>query len=324
MEISPTPVWLITNGATGSDVQARGVAEALGVRHDLFHVAPKAPWRWLAPWGPVAPGEVGDRGRFSPPWPQLVISVGRQAAPYARAIRTVSDGKVFTVALQDPKTGPRAFDFIWAPDHDPVRGPNVLKTLTSPHRLNAARLAGEGARAAADLAALPRPLVLLMVGGPNGVYRFDAVELDRLLALTDQAASGGTVLVTASRRTPPAFIERLRQWAASRSARLYDGSGPNPYAGWVAMADSIIVTADSVNMAGEAASTGKPVHVFHPPGGGGSKFDRYHQALAATGATRPFEGRLDAWSYAPVDATTYIADALRRRLSERGVVLNAE
>ncbi len=324
MEVKPAPVWLITNGATGSDVQARGVAEALGVRHELFHVTPKAPWRWLAPWGPVAPGEVGDGARFSPPWPKLLISVGRQAAPYARAIRTVSDGHVFTVALQDPKTGPKAFDFIWAPEHDPVRGPNVLKTLTSPHRLNAARLAEEGARAEADLAALPRPFVLLMVGGPNGVYRFDETELDRLLALTDQAVGGGTVLATASRRTPPAFTERLRQWGASRTARLYEGSGPNPYAGWVAAADAIVVTADSVNMAGEAASTGKPVHVFHPPGAEGSKFDRYHRALAATGATRPFEGRLDAWTYAPVDATTYIADALRRRLAERGVVLNAE
>lgn len=324
MEIAPTPVWLITNGATGSDVQARGVAEALGARHDLFHVDPKAPWRWLAPWGPVAPGQVGPGGRFAPPWPKLLISVGRQATPYARAIRRASRGETFTVALQDPKTGASSFDFIWAPEHDPVSGPNVLKTLTSPHRLNAARLKAEGDRALADLAPLPRPFVLLLIGGPNGVYEFDLAQLERLLDLTDRAAPDATVLVTVSRRTPPEFTERLRAWAAGRPARLYDGDGPNPYAGWVAVADAVIVTADSVNMAGEAASTGKPVHVFHPPGAEGSKFDRYHQALAATGATRPFEGRLDAWAYAPVDATTYIADALRRRLAERGVILNAE
>lgn len=324
MEIGPAPVWLITNGATGSDVQARGVAEALDARHELFHVNPKAPWRWLAPWGPVAPGELAVGGRFAPPWPKLVISVGRQATPYARAIRDASDGAAFTAALQDPKTGAASFDFVWAPEHDPVRGPNVLKTLTSPHRLNAARLKAEGDKALADLGALPRPYVLLMIGGPNGVYDFDLAQLDRLLALTDQAVGDGTVLATASRRTPPEFTRRLRAWVAGRPARLFDGSGPNPYAGWVAAADSIIVTADSVNMAGEAASTGKPIHVFHPPGAAGTKFDRYHRALAATGATRPFEGRLDAWAYAPVDATTYIADALRRRLAERGVILNAE
>lgn len=324
MEIEPAPVWLITNGATGSDVQARGVAEALGARHDLFHVNPKAPWRWLAPWGPVEPGQVGPCGRFAPPWPRLLISVGRQAAPYARAVRKASRGKTFTVALQDPKTGASAFDFIWAPEHDPVSGPNVLKTLTSPHRLNASRLWREGRKAMADLDGLPRPFVLLLIGGPNGVYEFDSAQLDRLLDLTDQAAPNATVLVTTSRRTPVPFLERLRGWTAARPARLYEGTGPNPYAGWVDVADALIVTADSVNMAGEAASTGKPVHIFHPPGAEGSKFDRYHRALAATGATRPFEGRLDAWTYAPVDATTYIADALRRRLAERGVTLNAE
>jgi len=312
---------LITNGVVGSDVQARGVAEALGVPYRLEHVDPPPPWRWLSPWGPARPGEVGHGGRFTPPWPKVAISVGRQATPYARAIRKASNGETFTVALQDPKTGAGSFDFIWAPEHDPVDGPNVIKTLTSPHRVTAARLALAGDSARAGLSGLPSPYVLLLVGGPNGVYRFDAAVIERLLDETARGVGGGTVLISTSRRTPEPLVERLREWASGRPARLYTGEGPNPYAGWLAVADSVIVTADSVNMAGEAAFTGKPVHVFHPPGGEGSKFARYHAALEAAGATRPFDGVLSHWTYAPVDATAYIADALRARLEARGVTL---
>jgi mitochondrial fission protein ELM1 len=320
------PVWLITNGAAGSDVQARGVAEALGAPYRLEHVNPGPPWRWLAPWGPVAPGEVSaderSNARFGPPWPGLLISVGRQATPYARAIRRASGGQTFTVALQDPKTGAGSFDFIWAPEHDPVDGDNVIKTLTSPHHLTAAAMAEAAAVAREGLADLPRPWVLLLVGGPNGLYRFDPETTERLLTQAAQAIGSGSLLITTSRRTAPEVTARLRAWAPGRPSRLYDGEGPNPYQGWLALADAVIVTADSVNMAGEAAFTGKPVHVFHPPGGEGSKFARYHAALEETGATRPFDGVLQRWTYAPVDATTYIADALRTRLLARGVTLD--
>ncbi len=316
-------IWVVTNGNAGSDVQALGLARALGCPEPpVFHVSPGAPWRWLAPWGPTPPGDIGPAGKvLRPPWPKVLISVGRQSTAYATGVRRRANGATFTIALQDPKTGAGAFDFIWAPEHDPVEGTNVLKTLTSPHSLSDERLAAARAAAAAELADLPRPLVLLLIGGPNGAYRFGEAELERLLQLTDQAVGGGSVLVTTSRRTPDAFIPRLQRWTQGRSARLYAGEGPNPYLGWLASADAVVVTADSVNMAGEAAFTGRPVHVFHLPAGS-AKFWRYHERLAETGATRPFEGRLEDWTYARVDATVAIAQAVQARLRAAGVSLS--
>lgn len=322
MEIGrPAPVWLITNGAAASDAQARGVAMALGAPFALHHVSPRAPWRWLAPWGPVAPGEVGEGGRFAPPWPRLLVTVSRQAAPYAGAIRRASDGATFTAALQHPRSGSGVFDFIWTPAHDRVRDPQIFQTLTSPHLLTREALAEAGAAARADIENLPAPRVLLLIGGPNGTYRFGRAELERLLELASRAIGAGTALVSTSRRTPADLLPTIRDWAVERAARLYEGEGPNPFLGWMALADHIIVTADSVNMTGEATFTGKPVHVFHPPGGEGSKFVRFHAGLEAAGATRPFEGRLDSWTYTPLDATAEVAAALRARMAERGVEL---
>jgi hypothetical protein len=36
--------------------------------------------------------------------------------------------------------------------------------------------------------------------------------------------------------------------------------------------------------------------------------------MQARGATRPFEGRLESWTYAPINDTELVASAIRRAL----------
>jgi len=50
-----TTCWVVTNGLAGFEMQAIGVAEALGLQPILKRVSPGAPYNWLAPWGPAAP-----------------------------------------------------------------------------------------------------------------------------------------------------------------------------------------------------------------------------------------------------------------------------
>ncbi|MEQ1714653.1 MAG: ELM1/GtrOC1 family putative glycosyltransferase, partial [Hyphomicrobium sp.] len=131
--------------------------------------------------------------------------------------------------------------------------------------------------------------------------------------------SGAGLMITASRRTPPALMGAID--AATRGAPrvLWTGSGENPYAQFLAHAGAFLVTADSVNMAGEAAATGKPVHVFHPSGGS-AKFDRLHAALEGKGITRRILGDtmdLAEWTYPPLDAAREIANEIERRWSKR-------
>ncbi len=49
---------------------------------------------------------------------------------------------------------------------------------------------------------------------------------------------------------------------------LWGDGGENPYPGYLALADEIIVTSDSISMAHEASLTGRPVHLFDLPAGG--------------------------------------------------------
>ena len=80
------------------------------------------------------------------------------------------------------------------------------------------------------------------------------------------AETGASLMITASRRTPAALRHALEALAARHGGFFWDGTGENPYVALLALADAIVVTADSFNMIGEAAATGVPVLVFEPSG----------------------------------------------------------
>ncbi len=314
--------WIISDGKAGHEIQMLGVAEALGVACEVKRIAePGTMSKLTAPYGrPPRAARFGASGSsFAPPWPDIAFATGRLTTPYIRALKRKAGMKTFTVILLDPKTGPRSADLFWVPEHDVRRGANVVTTLTSPHRYGPAHLAKLRADVPAAIAALPHPRVAVLIGGPNGDYRYGPGDLTRLThALGGLADSGAGLMITASRRTPPDFLDAIDQVTASAHRILWRGEGDNPYPHFLAHADAFLVTADSVNMVGEAAATGKPIHVFHPEGGS-AKFDRFHAALRAKGITRalvsPFV--LETWSYAPLDSARTIADEIERRFLAR-------
>jgi uncharacterized protein len=313
--------WLITDGKMGMDVQARGVADALGLVSTMKHVAPSGAYKFFAPYAPVRPSE---KGMFDPPWPDLAIATGRLAIPYLRALKKRAGLATYTVILQDPKTGVRSADLVWVPAHDRLRGHNVVTTVTAPHSFTHERFSALRAEMPAEIAALPGPRIGVILGGKNGVYKFTDACDDRLEAsLLSLARLGVSFMITPSRRTHPRLLSKVDHATAAAPRLLWRGDGANPYPQFLAHADAFVVTADSVNMCGEAAATGKPVYIFMPSGGS-PKFMRFHEALKAQGATRLLPAsleKLDNWSYTPLDAAEVIAAEVERRWSKRRVML---
>jgi mitochondrial fission protein ELM1 len=314
-------LWVVSDGKQGHEALALGVAHALRLTPQLFQAPAGGLYGALAPWASPPPGQVGSKGKLlAPPWPDILIAVGRKAIPYGVAVRRASRGGTFTIALQNPVISPHAFDLVWAPAHDRLAGPNVVSTVTTPHRLSGAAIKAEAQALQPSLAALPQRRVAVLVGGPNQAYRFAEMEARALCAQLDALGDDIGFLVTTSRRTPAEVIEALRAWASRRPSILWSGEGPNPYLGFLGAAQAIVVTGDSVNMAGEAAATGKPVYVFALPvedSARAAKFERFHAALAKTGATRPLVGQLQSWTYPAVDANAEIGAAIRARLAAR-------
>ena len=320
--------WLITDGKAGMDVQVRGVADALGVHGLIKHVAPAGAYKLFAPYAPVAPREkFGYAGTlFAAPWPDIAIATGRLSIPYLKALKRRAGLATYTIVLQDPKTGPNTADLVWVPAHDRLRGANVMATLTAPHSFTQARLTQLRATVPPDIAALPVPRVAVILGGKNGIYKFTDACDDRLQAsLASLARLGASFMITPSRRTHPRLLHKVDAATASAPRILWSGDGTNPYPDFLAHADALVVTADSVNMCGEASATGKPVYVF-TPAGGSPKFNRFHAGLLSHGATRPLPAtldQLDNWAYDPLDAANVIAAEVELRYQRRQAMLRA-
>lgn len=314
--------WILTDGKAGTRNGALGLAEAVGLPVTDKHVQSRLPWRWLPPqlWpaGVLGVGHGGDR--LAPPWPRLLVSAGERSVAPALAIRRLSGGATYCVHIQHPRVDPAKFDLVTASAHDRLAGPNVRTTRGALHHVTREKLDAEAAKFEARYAHLPRPLVAVLIGGANRVYRFDrdtAVRLaDGLVRICRESGCG--LLITASRRTGAENQALLRERLAGLPAEIWDGKDDNPYLAYLGLADAIVVTGDSVNMVSEACYTGKPVHVFQLPGGGGTKFDRFHDGLAAGGITRPFAGRLESWRYEALDERTALAAEIRRELDRSG------
>jgi mitochondrial fission protein ELM1 len=359
--------WILSDGRSGHEAQTLGLAEALGLRPRVIRLAPRGLVAALSPFGPIDPRE---RGLVAPPFPDIVLACGRRTIPYLRHVKRASGGAVFTVYVNRPATGLRTADLIIAPRHDAFFGANVLTPPTPPVRVTPERLAA--ARAAPDprIAALPAPVVGVLVGGDSRHFRFSQKDVAELAtAVSGLMEEGWSIAATVSRRTPARLAEALREIArtscatpspargrrwpreagsdegpgrrqalstqpsrhgpssdptssrhllphAGEGARpeaprafLWEGEGENPYLSILACSDALLVTGDSVNMVSEAAATGTPVHVF-APGGGSAKIAAFLAGLEARGAVRRWAGRLEHWSYEPVNSTPELAAAI--------------
>ncbi|MDX7951960.1 mitochondrial fission ELM1 family protein [Lichenihabitans sp. Uapishka_5] len=311
--------WVITDGKVGDEVHCFGIAAALGLTPHRRLVRPRAPWSWMAPYGPVdwrdAPHRPGSP--ITKPFPDIAIASGRRTVPYLLALKQASGGRTFTVFSKDPYRGRGAADVITVPAHDALRGDNVIATLTSPHRLTEAGFASARATPDARLATLPEPRIAMILGGPSGRIDITAADADTLAGIaTQMVTEGHGLMLTPSRRTPDFVMEKLRAALsdAMRAGRafLWDGSGANPYGAILALADAIVITGDSVNMIGEAAMSGAPIHVVEATGHH-PKVTRFIDGMVAAGAARRWTGRLERFSYEPIDATPTIARGIAER-----------
>ena len=266
----PSPrVWVLAAPRAGDASQVLALAEALGWPYEVKKLAFRPLSLMLAP--PFATSDAGiDRDRSSPlapPWPDLVLASGRENEPVARWIRRQSQGRTRIVQVGRPWGRIGNYDLVvTTPQYRLPSRPNVLQNSMPLHRVTAARLTAAADDWERRLAHLPRPRIAVLVGGHSGPYALTRRSGERLAlaASAYAAAAGGSLLVTTSARTPGPAVRALEQRLVCPHMlyRWQPRDANNPYFAILALADEIIVTADSVSMVTEAVATGKRVHLF--------------------------------------------------------------
>lgn len=310
-------ICAISDGHAGNARQAEAVGGALADDVTTFTLEPHLPWRWAAPrrW-PGAERAYGDTfaALLDAP-PAVAIGCGRQAA---LATRLLHERGTKAVQILDPRLDPKHWDFVIVPEHDPLRGPNVITTLGSLHPIDDVWLARARSEFAA-FAELPRPVNVVLLGGSSRHARFDRMAFEVLASKLEVvlAREGGSVLLTTSRRTPKELRDVLEHRYDDTPGMVWRNSsdGPNPYAGLLAWADRIVCSPDSVNMITEACATRVPVFVFDP-GRVRGRPRAFLDTLLDRGRIRAMDARLDAFDVEPLRETTRVASVLRERLGK--------
>jgi mitochondrial fission protein ELM1 len=261
-------VWLLLGRKAGDNSQVLALADALGIPFEQKSVEARS-WELLThllPW----PSLAGiDRGLSSPlqaPWPDLLLTAGRRNEPVAHWIKRQSGGRCALVQLGRPWSSLSRWDLIVStPQYFLPPLDNVLVNRLPLHSRRCPE-AGLVSALSVRLGEMPRPYIAVLVGGDSGRFVFTPGKGRRLGRQLNQLAqtSGGSLLLTDSARTPDESFDALLgeisvpqycfRWGASVES--------NPYQAFLELADQLVVTGESMSMLGEAAATGKPLHIF--------------------------------------------------------------
>jgi uncharacterized protein len=257
----PPRIWVLLGHRRGDNNQLLALAEALGLPFETRTLSYRRLWALYLRLLPAAPAllDRDSRRMLAEPWPDLVIGIGRRSVAVARWIKRRSGGRTRLVRLGNPRADPSLFDLVITTSQYPVpAAPNVLVLpLALARNAHVAPTADE----AAWLAELPRPHLLFSLGGTTRYWEFpvDAVAAAAATLAERADASGGSLIVASSPRTPAAALDAVSSVLDGRANCRLVTDGAVRFPVLIGDADEHVVTADSVSMISEAVLTGKPV-----------------------------------------------------------------
>ena len=268
--MSSPRIWLVMGDKPGDNAQLEIVAEALGLPVERRRVIPRSEWVLGKPRVEASLAHLDPlkSDPLEPPWPDLVLTIGRRPSMAALWIQEQSGGRTRLVLFGPPKRYPERYSLIVAPAQYRLgHAGNSLPIRFPLMRSNAAGIASARAEWETRLAELPRPITALLVGGQTKPYRLDAAVARELMKSASELASPGTLYVSTSRRTPPAAVAAIES-ALPPGARLFrwaPEAPDNPYLALLALAERFIVTGDSISMMVEVARLGRPLLIAPLP-----------------------------------------------------------
>ena len=280
------PLWLVTGDKQGDNAQLLVIAEALGLPYEVRRIIPRKEYIYGKP--PFKPSlyhlDMEKSDPLVPPWPALILTVGRRPAMAAQWIRKQSAGKTKIVLLGRPRKMLAEFalviitgQFLMPKRH------NILSLDLPLMRVDTAKIDKAVNIWQPAFQAMKQPVTAVLIGGPTRPFSMDETVIATLLQQLKEQATGGSLFISTSRRTPDAVIDYLRQHKPPDST-LYcwqpDDSN-NPYFALLGLADHFVVTGDSLSMMVEIARLGKPLAIYLLPKQGGPVAHALRQVVMA-------------------------------------------
>ena len=307
---------LLTEGYHGMISQVEGLAKALKVEFQHKIVRLNLMWNYIPPkLTPISKIILKDKNYINNDDTfDLVISCGRKSVVPSIILKKKND-KIFTIHIQNPKVSFKNFDLIIAPEHDKLKGDNVITSKGAIHYITKAEI--EKAKPYLVDKTKNGKLVSLILGGPNKYYSFSNEELTQIFGeiKSNFISQGYKVIVIPSMRTPKRIIDLAIKEFIPNGFVINDVD-KQAYLASFALANSIVVTCDSTSMISEAAISGKPIFVAHmKPKRNNYRFKRFFQLFREMGIIRNLGEKVDKWTYNHFNEAERIAPLIQSKLN---------
>jgi len=306
---------LLTEGMHGMISQVEGMAKALNADFSHKIVRLNFPWNLIPPkFTPISAVVLKDKTYMTEDEiPDLVISCGRKSVVPSILLKK-KNPKIFTIHILDPKVNLKNFDVIVAPEHDNLKGDNVISSKGAIHYITQSDI--EKARPYLIDKVKSQKIVSLILGGPNKYYSFSNEELIRIFKKikTNFISDGYKAIIIPSLRTPKRIIDlAINEFDPDNF--VVKSVDKQAYLSALAFATCIVVTCDSTSMISEAVASGKPIFVAHMRSKKNNyRFKKFFQLFKEMGIIRDLGERVQSWTYSKLNEAERIAAVINNKL----------
>ena len=293
--------------------QAEGLAKALDLDYTHQTIKLKNFWNYVPPkFTPVSEGILSEKFICDA---KVIISCGRKSVIPSIALKKKFGKNILNIHIQDPKVRLSNFDFIVAPEHDSLKGENVLTSKGAIHYLTNDELDVNKNYLKSRINS-QKKIVALIIGGPTKYYDYNEKNVGSIFLKIKKnfLDNDYQLIVVPSMRTPQNIIDKAKNYF-NEDQIIIPNVDKKAYLCSLKNADHIIVTCDSTSMISEAAITGKPIYVAQMPTSKSNKrFKIFFNLFASLNIIKELGNSVENWSYNKLNETNKIANQIKEKI----------
>jgi mitochondrial fission protein ELM1 len=306
---------LLTQGMHGMISQAEGLAKALDIDFTHHTVELNKFWKMVPP--KITPISQNVYKKIDHENFDVIISCGRKSVIPSIHLKNNSIKKVFNIHIQDPKVDLKHFDFIVAPEHDSIKGQNVISTKGAIHYLTENEINENKDYLNSFIKKDERIIWTLIMGGPTKYYDYSTKNINEIFKTLSELSKKHNfqLVIIPSMRTPTNIIQYANDYFGDDHTVIMDVD-KKAYLSALAIAQNIIVTCDSSSMISEAALTGKPIYVASIlPKKNDKRFQKFRNLFRKLNIIKNLGEEIEDWTYEKLDETNRVANIIKQKIN---------
>ena len=306
---------LLTQGMHGMISQVEGLAKALDIDFTHHTVELNKFWEIVPP--KLTPISQSVYQKIDPFDFDVIISCGRKSVIPSIHLKNSSKKKLINIHIQDPKVNLKHFDLIIVPEHDSVRGKNVITTKGAIHYLTENEIFKNKNYLDTFIKKDERKICALILGGPTKYYEYSLKNIGNIFVTLNKLLKDNNLqlVVIPSMRTPKNIINYAKDYFGENHT-IFDIVDKKAYLSALSISESIVVTCDSSSMISEAAMTGKPIYVANiSPKRNDKRFQKFRNLFRKLNITRNLGEEDKNWNYQKLDETNRVANIIKQKIN---------